>query len=238
MNSFAETNCKDLQANIFNQGNKLINDSFIQEVERNANGGSLCSKNIMGRMFASGIGVAKNWERSYSIFTDLSNSGYPPAQLNLAILVSEREDYDLKTLISFLVGLIYTQSSSVEFAYIAKSAKDLGVYLINEKLNNEKISSTDKEFFKNLLNEFQLNIADASISAAGNLINREVVGKSNEVAIVEMISMGASSFNRRSNISNARPSAVVRSNIANSIQPSLYYITPISGNMLYVMPLR
>lgn len=238
VNCNAAINCKELHSKIFNSAGSPLDYSLLQELSKQSTNGDLCAKNILGRIFAKGIGVNADWERAYSIFTEAAEAGYPPSQLNLAILISEKTDYDLNMLLSYITGIIYTYSTSVEYASIAKSAKDLGNFILTQKIRNPEISEVDKNNYTAMLNSFQYNAADASVKATGYLLNKEAIGKSNELAVVGMISLGASVMNYRSNLSNIKSANQVKNISVNPSSSRLYYVTPMGGNMLYVMPLR
>jgi hypothetical protein len=193
---WAKAPCDDLHQGIFVSA-KEVPQRLIQSAEARAVAGELCAQNIIGRMYAEGKGVSPDWERSYAIFSKLSNKDYPPAHLNLAIHIAEKPDLDLDSYLPFLVGLIAKYGSSPQHADIARGAKEIGFYVLRKKLNESSFEVEKFEKLRASLQEFEFKAGEAMVSSAIEIVNKRREAKQRDDTIVGIIALGTAVYTAR-----------------------------------------
>jgi TPR repeat protein len=228
-NCFSVT-CEELK-NKFNSLEKNSTNIYqsLQEYERLAQSGDSCAKNIIGRIFYEGVFVSKDRERAKAIFLNLTNSGYPGAMFNLAYALSEDQNPDYTLISNLLLGIYSKYITDKEYSALAVKARDFGYQLF---------AATSVADFNNQKFDFEQGIAAATIEH-GRLINEQrIVQKEREDMFVSllMLGMAAKSVGAMSS-RNLRAPTPNFSSIPMP-PPTLYQVTPLGGNMLYLLPLR
>jgi hypothetical protein len=154
-------------------------------------------------MYAEGRGVNIDWERAYTIFSDLSNKDYPPAHLNLAIHIVEKPDLELSSYLGFLVGLIAKYGPSPQHADIARGAKEIGLYILRKRIGE----SEEKEKYRTALQEFEFNAGQAQLRSALEIVNKRRAAKERDDTIVGIIALGTAIYAARASSAQAYSSA-------------------------------
>ncbi len=233
-NLYAEEDakCKELKSKILTS--EVQGRAAFDELNSRIASNDQCSKNILGIMFAQGVLVEKSFNKAYSIFSDLSDMNYPPAQFNLALLVSKQSDHSEESLVNYLLGLSIKYIRTREWGYIGTSARDLArEYLQTKKssnVNNEKYIAIESTFENSLKNEM-FDIHQAFVTE-----KNEEKAFADGIASILMIGLAATKLSSMAAKNRAFPRAF---NPAIPImQNRLYHVTPIGGNMLYLSPLN
>lgn len=195
---WANASCDDLHRSIF-VGTKEVSQESLRTAETRAVAGDLCAQSVIGRMYAEGRGVIIDWERAYTIFSDLSNKDYSPAHLNLAIHIVEKPDLELNSYLGFLVGLIAKYGSSPQHADIARGAKEIGLYILRKRLGE----SEEKEKYRTALQEFEFNADQAQLRSALEIVDKRRAAKERDDTIVGIIALGTAIYTARSSSVNA-----------------------------------
>jgi hypothetical protein len=223
--------CNKLKREVFSQS--IQKDIILSKLEKKIQENDFCSKNIMGILYAEGIYLNKNFVSAYSIFSDLSNQNYPPSQFNLGKLLSTQSDHSTENLIAYLLGLTIKYMGTKEWGYIGTSARDFARDYIEDlkKTNNkqESITSLSYKFEEDLKNGM-------------HLLHQQFVNKKQEqkefedsVATILMIGLMASRISMMQ--AQRIPNSTVNLNFP-AMPNRLYHVTPLGGNMLYMMPLN
>jgi TPR repeat protein len=230
--AFSDLDCRRLERNIFDPSN-FPSEAAITAIESAATKGDLCARNLSGRMFAEGRGAPSDWERAYTIFSELANSNYPPAQLNLAILISDKSDLDIPAFISYLTGLIVSNWKIPKYAYIAKSARELGMYALQYRINSDSESEDKKILYSQILRDFEDAVADSAVRTNTEILAKERAGKEREQTILGIIYLGAALYSARASMAYGGGSNLVTSpawmNYGGIIGPSSMYRAPAWG---------
>jgi len=173
-----------------------IAPSLFEEMEKSAVSGDPCVKNLIGKIFALGTGgVPQDWERAYAIFNELSDTGYAPAQFNLALLLAEKDDMNLEAFLSFALGLINKYSQSREYIHISRGAADLGVFVLKEKIKSNANDQIKLVQLNQYLNDFEFSAAKAAHSAAVKILRDESDGHDRNNTIAAILSLGLAIHN-------------------------------------------
>jgi hypothetical protein len=172
----------------------------VSTLEREISRDLKCAKNLLGRMYAEGRVFDVDKDRSYAIFYDLSQAGYPPAQYNLAYLMSERSDIRPQVVLGYLQGLISMYIADEKYGYLVPKATDLGRGYL-EKL---KHGSPEVE---GLRDDFESAVRKANTKAAIDLVRKTKETRATEDAILGIIALGialseASSALRSANVTS------------------------------------
>jgi hypothetical protein len=169
-------------------------------IEREISRDLKCAKNLLGRMYAEGRVFDVDKDRSYAIFYDLSQAGYPPAQYNLAYLMSERSDVKPQVVLGYLQGFISLYIADEKYGYLVPKATDLGrVYLDKLKYGSLEVEG--------LRDDFESVVRRANTNAAIDLVRKTKERRGTEDAIVGVLALGMA----LSEVSSALRSAHVTS---------------------------
>ncbi len=223
--------CSKLKKEIFSQ--VLQKEVALSKLQKKIQENDFCTKNIMGILYAEGIYLNKDFVSAYSIFSDLSNKNYPPSQFNLGKLISTQRDHSTENLISYLLGLTIKYMGTREWGYIGASARDFARDYIEE----QKKTTNDKQSITNLSLKFEEDLKNGM-----HFLHQEFATKKQEqkefedsVATILMIGLMAS----RASMIQAQRTANQTLNLNIPSMPNrLYHVTPLGGNMLYMIPLN
>ncbi len=231
--SFAEESleCNKLKREIFSQS--LQKEVALIKLEKKIQENDYCSKNIMGILYAEGIYLNKNFVNAYSIFSDLSNQNYPPSQFNLGKLLSTQSDHSTENLIAYLLGLTIKYMGTKEWGYIGTSARDFA----RDYIEDLKKTDTKQESIINLSKKFEEDLKNGMHLLHNQFVNKKQEQKEFEdsVATILMIGLMASRISMMQ--AQRVPNSTVNLNIP-SMPNRLYHVTPLGGNMLYMLPLN
>lgn len=216
----------------------------------------LCAKNLVGRLYYEGRHFSKDLERAHSIFYELSERNYPPAQFNLAYKLSNDEEVDPRVVVSLLQGIVVSYVGTNDYGKLASNARELGRQYLEKIAANcgtsdaclKKTGYTTVDI-QLLQNEFENAVKSATHSVALDTVQRSREQKASVDAFVGMLSLGMAAYSvgqnlalRASNAANAANAAATAQsnalNIANQMRPRWYSVTPVGGNMLYMIPLN
>jgi hypothetical protein len=221
--------CEDFK-NIAHDTN-VPTSNVLSELKKNIEKDDLCAKNAYGILVAKGKIFDRDFHKAYSIFNDLAERNYPPAQLNLAILISQDGATDPIIFLDYLLGLYAKYLPKKEWGYVATDARDLGRKFL-------EIQSSRPDADRVALERIKINYEDSvrkiTNDTASGLLLVEQVERAQQDAIVSIISMGAS----LSSISNKVPTGNAP-NRPIGISPfnRIYQVTPMGGNLLYMIPM-
>lgn len=232
LSAFAnEADCQSMKEYlVVKRENKTeLNSKFI-ELEKRVKDNEQCAKNLLGRLYFEGVNVDKDFDRAHAIFFELANSAYPPAQFNLAFVLSKKTEVEPEVVLNLLQGLIVRYTGLYDYGYIALKARDFGREYLGE-LSKEK-QATLTPPFENLIKE-------ATTNAAVQIRNNTKARNEKEDDIMGMLTIGVYGAAIGSKLGTAlNNSRNVRMPAAqfNSIQPRMYSIYPTGGNYLYAIP--
>lgn len=182
--AFADSECDDLRAKIFDSpaaGNAP--SAVIEKLQQQADTGSLCAKNIIGRMFSQGHLVETDHERAYAIFYDLAEQKYPPGQYNFAYVLSKRSDVDPSVVLAYLQGLISSYTADPTYGRLASRATDLGRnYLVDLRAKGGAASELEEVF--------ESVVRRSNYDAAVALVNKTKQRRETEDSIMDFVALG------------------------------------------------
>jgi hypothetical protein len=224
--------CEELRSIIIDKKNS--DEKIINELKSKIQADDQCVKNIYGVMLARGIFYEKDPIKAYSIFWDLAQKDYPPAQLNLAIYISRDDKTNPEVFLNYVLGLVVTNFSSKKWGNIATSARDLGRNYIDNKIK-ESINIEDKEKLKDLERTYEESIKTISVNTAVDLLNNERAERQQQDAIVQILAAGAMAAQRAA---IARAGSYQAPQIRLNSPNRIYHVTPMGGNLLYIMPIN
>jgi hypothetical protein len=144
-----------------------------------------CIDNLIGIYHAIGRGTPKNFEIAYAIFTELANRNFPPSQLNLGIVVSEKSDHDPRRLMNYFLGLTLQYMISREWGFIGASARDF----YRGHLKKQRDAGVNMDALES---DFESGIKHGMVEIHGILRQRQIEQKEVEQGIVNIIMLGAS----------------------------------------------
>ena len=234
--SAKETECQSLKKFFSSQvENKNELNKKFKELNRRVSKNQLCAKNLLGRIYFEGKNVNQDFDRAHAIFFELAEIAYPPAQYNLAFVLSKKPAVEPEVVLSLLQGLIIRYTGLYDYGYIALKARDLGREYLS-KLNHDK-QEILSQTFENLVRESTTN---AAIKIRNNTKQRN----QKEDNIMGMLSMGVVAMGiygpflsntlettLSNSVDNSNPS-----NQYNTIKPRTYSTFPKENNYLYSIP--
>lgn len=150
--------------------------------------GSLCGKNLFGRLLATGRLGEVDLDRAYAIFYDLAQKEYPPSQLNLGILLSKKDDQFRPDVPMYLLGIFASYYGNKEWGDVGSSARDAGRAYLKKHLES---ASNDATAIVEAQRMFELGIQRATSDTAAALLAREQYLKDRNDAIAGILSLGA-----------------------------------------------
>ena len=219
----------------------------------------LCVKNLVGRLHYEGKHFPKDLERAHSIFYELSERNYPPAQFNLAYILSADENVDPRVVVSLLQGLVISYVGTDDYGKLASNARELGRQYLEKVAASCGTSDVcpskieySSEDIRVIRNTFEGVVRSATYNTAAATIQRkrELKSKTDAFdAFVGMLTLGMAAHSisqnialRATNAANAANAAAMVNgnalNIANQMRSRLWSVTPVGGNMLYMIPLN
>jgi hypothetical protein len=202
----------------------------IAQIETAALNGNSCAKNIIGRFFYEGRIIEKDRNRAKAIFADLTNSGYAPSSFNLAFALSEDDAPNLELISNLLIGIYSTYITDKANSELASKARDFGY---------DYFASLKSEDGLKIKAQFEESIKFANLDGGATLRRQRAEMKQREEEIVSILMIGmaiksASNMARASKAARSAPQFIQPTPMA----PTLYHVTPLGGNMLYMMPLN
>jgi hypothetical protein len=217
------------EANKLNKSSLNLKTS-IARIETTALNGNFCAKNIIGRFFYEGRIIEKDRNRAKAIFADLTNSGYAPSSFNLAFALSEDDAPNLELISNLLIGIYSTYITDKANSQLASKARDFGY---------DYFASLQSEDGLKIKAQFEESIKFANLDGGATMRRQSAEMKQREEEIVSILMIGMA-IKSASNM--ARASKAVRSSPQfiqpTPMAPTLYHVTPLSGNMLYMIPLN
>ena len=234
--SAKEPDCQSLKRFFSSQveNKDKLNRKFT-ELNRRVKNDHACAKNLLGRIYFEGKNINQDVERAHAIFFELAEKAYPPAQYNLAFVLSKNPEIEPEVVLSLLQALIIRYTGSYDYGHIALKARDLGrVYL--SQLNHDK-QEIWSQTFENL-------VRASIIDAATKITNNTKARNRKEDNIMGMLSMGMLAIGVYGPfISNTLESKLKFSLDDNSpskqydsIKPRAYATSPKESNYLYLIP--
>lgn len=223
--------CTNLKREVFSQS--VQKEIILSKLEKKIQVNDFCSKNIMGILYAEGIYLNQNFVSAYSIFSDLSNQNYPPSQFNLGKLLSTQSDHSTENLIAYLLGLTIKYMGTKEWGYIGTSARDFA----RDYIEDLKKTNNKQESIISLSNKFEEDLKNGMLLLHQQFVNKKQEQKEFEdsVATILMIGLMASRISMMQ--AQKIPNSTANFNIP-TMPNRLYHVTPLGGNMLYMMPLN
>jgi hypothetical protein len=224
--------CESMKSDVNKLDKSSLNlKSTIEKIESAALKGNFCAKNIIGRIFYEGKIVEKDKNRAKAIFTDLTNLGYAPSSFNLAFALSEEDVPNLDLISNLLIGIYSNYITDKANSALASKARDFGYdYFAN-------IKSEDGEKIKT---QFEESIKFANLDGGATLRRQHAEIKRKEEVIVSILMMGMA-IKSASNMGKASQAARSPPQFTPSFPAApntLYQVTPLSGNMLYMIRLN
>ena len=156
--SAKEPDCQSLKRFFSSQveNKDKLNRKFT-ELNRRVKNDHACAKNLLGKIYFEGKNINQDVERAHAIFFELAEKAYPPAQYNLAFVLSKNPTIEPEVVLSLLQALIIRYTGAYDYGHIALKARDLGrVYL--SQLNHDK-QEIWSQTFENLV---RASIIDAA----------------------------------------------------------------------------
>lgn len=206
-----------------------LNRRFM-ELDKRVKENELCAKNLLGRLYFEGVNVDKDIDRAHAIFFELANNAYPPAQFNLAFVLSKKPEVEPETVLNLLQGIIVRYTGLYDYGYIALKARDFG---------REYLSELSKDKQSKLTPPFENLIRETTTNAAIQIRNNTRARNEKEDDIMGMLTMGvygaAIGSKLGTALSNSRNAGMPAAQF-NTIQPRMYSVYPMGGNYLYAIP--
>jgi len=206
-----------------------LNRRFL-ELDKRVKDNEQCAKNLLGRLYFEGVNVDKDFDRAHAIFFDLANNAYPPAQFNLAFVLSKKTEVEPEIVLNLLQGLIVRYSGLYDYGYLARKARDFG---------REYLGELDEDKQVKLTPPFEDLIRESTINAAIQIRNNTRARNEKEDDIMAMLTIGvyAAAIGSKlgTSTSNSRNSSMPATQF-NTIKPRMYSVYPMGGNYLYAIP--
>jgi hypothetical protein len=206
----------------------------IENLSKLVNSDDKCAKNLVGRMYSEGYYLPRDSERSYAIFYELSNSGYVPAQYNLAYVLTEKKDVNPEIVFVYLQGLIVTYPLDKTFGYIVPKSIELGrAYLDKLRFDNHPSEAS-------LRNQFESAIRTTATTAANELSARTKARKEKEDMIAGILAAGMLAYKLAPAIGSALSAPSYGGGGTQWMQlpsPRFYQLFSPSGQGLYALPI-
>lgn len=220
--------CEDFQR-IAHESN-LPTPNLLSELKKNIEKDDLCAKNVYGILIARGKIFDRDLHKAYSIFHDLAERNYPPAQLNLALLIAKDNTTDPVTFLDYLLGLYATYLPKKEWGFVATDARDLGRKFLEVLL---LMPDSDRAILEKIKINYEDSVRKITHDIASGLLSVERAERAQIDTIVSIIAIGA----MVSSMSNTVSSTSVLNRPIGSPVNRLYHVTPMGGNMLYMIPM-
>jgi len=234
MNVFAnEADCQSMKEYfVVKRENKDELNRRFMELDRRVKDNEQCAKNLLGRVYFEGVNVEKDIDRAHAIFFDLANTAYPPAQFNLAFVLSKKPEAEPEIILNLLQGLIVRYTGLYDYGYIALKARDFGREYLGELSNDKQVT---------LSPPFESLVRETTTNAAIQIRNKTIATNERNDNIAAMLSLGmtGAAFGSKlgTSLSNSRNVSVPTPQF-NAIQPRMYSLYPMGGNYLYAIPHR
>jgi hypothetical protein len=161
--------------------------SSLKQLETEISHGSPCAKNTLGVLYAKGSIFSRDTDRAYAIFYDLSQSNYPPAQLNLAlILVERRAPFDV-ALPSYLLGLFAKYFGDHSWGHVGAAARDLGREYLDEGVRANPDIAADIAQYRA---HYESAVKSVIFQTAAAVLQREKAVRDRNDAIAGLLTLG------------------------------------------------
>jgi hypothetical protein len=229
-----DTSCTSLRNSIYSSSSDKENlKPYIKELADAVSQKDSCARNLLGRMYAEGHYFAKDDDRAYAIFYELSNVGYAPAQYNLAFTLTQKQDVDPRLVFVYLQGLVLTYSMNEEFRYIVPKSIELGRQFL------DKLKDTNNTQEPSLRNEFESVIRETSKGVATELSARTKALREKEDMIVGILAAGMLAYKLAPAVGNAlsAPSYGGGTRFMQLPNPRFYQLYSPGGQGLYAVPI-
>ncbi len=189
-----------------------------------------CAKNMLGRLYYSGMLFPKDVSKAHQIFYELSQRSYPPAMYNLAYLSMKENTESPENIVSFLHGLMLNFVGDREWGFISAGARDLA----GDYLDELQAAKNSPQNLSELRNRHTKLATDTTMYLASVIQNRtnEFRSQSDNIVGMLMIAMGAYAVGQKIPLAN-RPIQFQSAPFA----PRFYTVVPTgSPNILYLIP--
>ncbi len=213
--------CDELRTGKSN-GQAISNYSFI--LEREIANDNLCAKNALGVALVKGDGFPKDSERAYAIFYSLAERNYPPAQLNLGIMISRHQDDFNPAVLDYLLGIFSRYYGDKEWGSIAVDARELARNYITKNKNSSSLRQ-----------QFEDAVRSITYNTASNVLKDEAEIKEKYASIAGMLALGLAASRLASANLFSNNTRYYNQSIPFQ-SPRVYSVHPMGGNYLWIVP--
>jgi hypothetical protein len=206
-----------------------------KSLEKAINNDSMCAKNLLGKLFATGTVYPKDIERAYGIFYDLGSRGYSPAKYNMAKILADDTSSDIRNFSFFASGLYAELLASSKDADLASDILALAEKAFSLRGGDPTVPEARRIFYDSIkkVNE------DFTFSTKAKEIRKKEVANSivATIAIATLVYSAASALSAASAASSASYGGYSGYTYLPSAT-NLYYVQPLSSTTLYMLPLN
>jgi len=229
-NAFSnDIGCYWLNKNLAKTGTVNLNS-----LEKEIKDDSMCAKNLLGKLYAQGRLFSQDMEKAYSIFYDLSQRGYNPAKFNMAKIIADDPKSDINNFAFFAAGLYAEFLSSPKDSDWAGDIISLVDSTFSKRAPDLEAREAQSIFYESVK---KIN-ADFSLKTKTNEVRKKEIadGIVATIAIATLVYSAASAISAAKAASSASYTYQGYSYLPTAT--NLYYVRPISGNTLYMLPLN